>query len=80
MDETTTRTVEKSCVAYVRFLQDNQPKTSYYCLLNMGGGRTTANIVEKMGNIWYVDGLDPMNSCWFHSENVSTFTGTFESS
>lgn len=80
MDESTTRTVEKSCVVYVRYLEDNQPKTSYYCLLDMEGDGTATNIVEKMGNIWHVDGLNPVNSCWFASDNASTFTGKFESS
>ena len=80
MDESTSRTVEKSCIVYVRYFDSYQPKTSYYGLLDMESDGTAANIVETISDVWQKDDLNPMNSCWFASDNASTFTGTFETS
>jgi hypothetical protein len=77
MDESTSRTVEKSCIVYVRYLENNQSRTSFYSLLDMGGDGSAENIVERISNIWQKDDLNPVNSCWFASDNASTFTGTF---
>lgn len=79
MDESTSRTTEKSCIVYVRYLEDYQPKTAFYGLLDMEGNGTAANIVKTVTDIWRKDDLNPVNSCWFASDNASTFTGTFES-
>ena len=79
MDESTSRTVEKSCIVYVRYLQNYQPKTSYYCLMDMEGDGSAASIVGKISDVWLNDCLNPVNSCWFASDNASTFTGKSES-
>ncbi|CAF4981731.1 unnamed protein product, partial [Rotaria sp. Silwood1] len=78
MDESTSRTVEKSCIVYVRYLENYHPKTAYYTLLDMEGDGTAANIVETISSVWRKDDLDPVNSCWFACDNASTFTGINE--
>ncbi|CAF1341874.1 unnamed protein product, partial [Rotaria sordida] len=78
MDESTSRTVEKSCIVYVRYLENYHPKTSYYALLDMEGDGTARNIVETISDVWRKDDLNPVNSCWFACDNVSTFTGINE--
>ncbi|CAF4004026.1 unnamed protein product [Rotaria sp. Silwood2] len=78
MDESTSRTVEKSCIVYVRYLENNQPKTSFYSLLDMEGDGTAENIVKTISSLWQTDDLDPANTCWFASDNASTFTGIHE--
>ena len=72
IDESTSRTVEKSCIVYVRYFDSYQPKTSYYGLLHMEGDGTATNIVETISDVWEKDDLNPMNSCWFASDNAST--------
>jgi hypothetical protein len=44
----------------------------------MEGDGTAANIVETISDVWRKDDLNPVNSCWFASDNVSTFTGAFK--
>ena len=79
MDESTSRTVEKSCIVYVRYLEDYKPMTSFYGILNLEGDGTAANIVKTVRDVWQKDDLNPGNSCWFASDNASTFTGSIES-
>ncbi|CAF1424337.1 unnamed protein product, partial [Rotaria sordida] len=62
MDESTSRTVEKSCIVYVRYLENYHPKTSYYALLDMEGDGTARNIVETISDVWRKDDLNPVNS------------------
>ena len=78
MDESTSRTTEKSCIVYVRYLENYQPKTSFYCLLDMEGDGSALNIVNAIKDVWQKDDLNPINSCWFASDNASTFTGLSE--
>ena len=79
MDESTPRTVEKSCIVYIRYLENYKPMTSFYGILDMEGDGTAANIVKNVIDLWRKDGLNPVNSCWFASDNASTITGLFES-
>ena len=75
MDESTSRTVEKSCIIYVRYIEHDEPKTSYYGLLDLHGDGTAKNIVKCLNELWSKDDLYPNHSCWLASDNASTFTG-----
>ena len=79
MDESTSRTTEKSCIVYVRYLEDYEPKTAFYGLLDMEGDGTAANIVKSINDVWQKDDLKPVHSCWFASDNASTFAGIYKS-
>ncbi len=75
MDESTSRTTEKSCIVYVRYVENYEAKTAYYGLLNLDGDGTADNIVKKLNNLWKKDSLTPIHSCWLSTDNASTFTG-----
>ena len=71
---------QKSCIVYIRYFDSYQPKTSYYGSLDMEGDGTAANRVETISDVWQKDDLNPVNSCWFESDNEPAFPGTFKSS
>ena len=48
MDETTSRSAEKSCIIYVRYMENFESKTSYYGLLELDGDGTANNIVKSL--------------------------------
>ena len=75
MDESTSRTTQKSLIVYVRYLDNFDSKTSYYCLLDLDGDGTAQNIVDSISYMWKKDDVNPENTCWFASDNASTFTG-----
>ncbi len=75
MDETTSRTTEKACIVYVRYVEDNEAKTAYYGLLDLEGDGTSENIVKCLSSLWDKDDLKPCHSCWLSTDNASTFTG-----
>jgi hypothetical protein len=75
MDESTSRSTEKSCIVYVRYVEDTEAKTSYYGLLDLQGDGTAKNIVRNLTSLWTKDDLNPINSCWLSTDNASTFTG-----
>jgi len=75
MDETTSRTNEKSCIVYVRYVENYESKTAYYGLLNLDGNGTAINIMKTLTDMWDKDDLHPTKSCWLASDNASTFTG-----
>ncbi|CAF1919155.1 unnamed protein product [Rotaria magnacalcarata] len=75
MDESMSRTTQKSLIVYVRYLDNYEPKTSYYCLLDLDGDGTAQNIVDSISWMWRKDDIDPRKTCWFASDNASTFTG-----
>ncbi|CAF1348456.1 unnamed protein product [Adineta ricciae] len=79
MDESTSRSTEKSCIIYVRYVENNEAKTSYYGLLDLQGDGTAKNIVKNLSELWSKDGLKPQNSCWLATDNAPTFTGKHES-
>lgn len=79
MDETTSRSVEKSCIVYVRYLENFEPKTSYYGLIGLDGDGSAQNIVKSLVRLWEQDGINPINTCWIASDNASTFTGMHDS-
>ncbi|CAF3165477.1 unnamed protein product [Rotaria sp. Silwood2] len=78
MDETTSRSAEKSCIIYVRYTENFESKTSYYGLLELDGDGTANNIVQSLVHLWEQDGINPVNTCWIASDNASTFTGIHE--
>ncbi|CAF3984796.1 unnamed protein product, partial [Adineta steineri] len=78
MDESTSRSTEKSCIIYVRFVENFEAKTSFYGLVDLEGDGTANNIVKALTNMWKNDGLDATNSCWLATDNASTFTGIHE--
>ncbi|CAF1116382.1 unnamed protein product, partial [Rotaria magnacalcarata] len=75
MDESTSRTTQKSLIVYVKYLDDFEPKTSYYCLIDLDGDGTAQNILDSISCMWRKDDINPKNTCWFASDNASTFTG-----
>ncbi|CAF1659717.1 unnamed protein product [Rotaria sp. Silwood1] len=74
MDETTSRSAEKSCIIYVRYMENFESKTSYYGLLELDGDGTANNIVKSLVRLWEQDGINPANTCWIASDNAPTFT------
>ncbi len=77
MDESTSRSTNKMCIVYVRYMDGDEPKTSYYGLLHLQGDGTASNIVKNLNYLWVKDDLQPINSCWLSTDNASTFTGKF---
>ena len=75
MDESTSRSVEKSCIVYVRYLDNYEPRTAFYGLINMEGDGSAENIVRRISDAWKDDELVVSNSCWLATDNASTFTG-----
>ena len=75
MDKSTSRTIHKSLIVYVRYLDNFEPKTSYYCLIDLDGDGTAQNILDSISCIWRKDDINPKNTCWFASDNASAFTG-----
>lgn len=75
MDESTSRSTEKMCIVYVRYVEENEPKTAYYGLLDLEGDGTAKNIVKCLTNLWKKDDLKPYHSCWLSTDNAATFTG-----
>ncbi|CAF2091660.1 unnamed protein product [Rotaria magnacalcarata] len=75
MDESTSRSTDKMCIVYVRYIEDDEPKTSYYGLLDLQGDGSAKNIVKTLKCLWNKDDLRPTNSCWLSTDNASTFTG-----
>lgn len=75
MDESTSRTTQKSLIVYVRYLDNFERNTSYYCLIDLDGNVTAQNILDSMSYVWRKDDINPKNTCWFASDNASTFTG-----
>ena len=79
LDETTSRSVEKSCIVYVRYIDNFEPKTSYYGLIGLDGDGTAQNIVKSLVHLWEQDDINLINTCWIASDNASTFTGMRDS-
>lgn len=75
MDESTSRSTEKSCIVYVRYLDDFKPQTSFYGILNMEGDGSAENIVNKLLELWKRDDLPLAKTCWLATDNASTFKG-----
>ncbi|CAF2059013.1 unnamed protein product [Rotaria magnacalcarata] len=74
MDESISRSIEKNCIVYVRYLEDFEPRTSFYGIVNMEGNGSADNIVKRINKLWERDGLKKSKSCWLAADNASTFT------
>ncbi|CAF1394728.1 unnamed protein product [Adineta ricciae] len=72
------KTTEKSCIVFARYIDNYEEKTAYYGLLDLEGNGTTNNIVESLNCLWGKDDINVSKSCWFASDNASTFTGVNE--
>ena len=77
LDESTFKSTNKMCIVYVRYIDDDEPKTSYYGLLDLQGDAIAGNIVTNLNYLWDTDDLQPINSCWLSTDNDLTFTGKF---
>lgn len=75
MDESTSRSVEKSCIVYVRYLDNFEPRTAFYGLANVEDDGSAENIVRGISDLWKDNELAVSNSCWLAADNASTFTG-----
>jgi hypothetical protein len=75
LDESTSRTVEKSLIIYVRYFEDVEAKTTFYGILGLDGDGTANNIVNSIKELWKKDDLNPDKTCWFATDNAATFTG-----
>jgi len=75
LDESTSRSVQKSLIIYVRFFEDNEAKTKFYGILELNGDGSAQNIVEFIKSVWQKDDLNPEKTCWFATNNAATFTG-----
>ncbi|CAF4969970.1 unnamed protein product [Rotaria sp. Silwood1] len=78
LDETTSRTVEKSCIVFVRYIDNFEPKTAYYGLIDLEGDGTASNIVKSLSSLWQKDDIHVSKTCWLATDNASTFTGVHE--
>jgi hypothetical protein len=76
LDESTSRSVEKSLIIYVRYFEGGEAKTTFYGILGLDGDGTANNIVNSIKELWEKDDLNPEKTCWFATDNASTFTGT----
>ena len=79
LDESTSRTVEKSVIIYVRYFENNEAKTSFYGILGLDGDGSADNIANSIKSLWEKDGLNPEKTCWFATDNAATFTGIMPS-
>lgn len=79
LDESTSRTVEKSIIIYVRYFDDRESKTSFYGIMNLNGDGTASNIVDSIKCLWNKDDLNPEKTCWFATDNAATCTGNMSS-
>lgn len=75
MDESTSRSVEKNCIAYVRYLDEFEPPTGFYKILNLEGDGSANNIVRGITALWNTDALVQCKTCWLATDNASTFKG-----
>ena len=76
MDESTSRTCEKSCIIYARYVDNYEQRTDFYGLMNMDGDGSAQNIVDKLSALWIEDGINVKKTCWLATDNASTFTGS----
>ena len=58
INETTTRTVEKICIVFVRYVDNFEPKTAYFGLMDLEGDGTAANIVKSIASLWKRDDIN----------------------
>ncbi|CAF1599951.1 unnamed protein product [Rotaria magnacalcarata] len=75
MDESTSRSIEKNCIVYVRYLENFEPRTTFYGIINMEGDGSAENIVKNLSTSWENDDLQPSRTCWLATDNASTFKG-----
>ncbi|CAM2726503.1 unnamed protein product [Rotaria socialis] len=78
MNESTSRSIEKNCIVYVRYLENVVPKTEFYGLINMEGGGPAENIVKRISELWINDDIITATACWLATDNASTFKGIHE--
>ncbi|CAF0857415.1 unnamed protein product [Adineta steineri] len=55
MDESSSRSNAKSSIVYVRYVEDNEARTSYYGLIDFQGNGTAKNIVNTLTDLWTKD-------------------------
>ena len=76
MDESTSRSIEKSSIIYVRYVDNFEAKTAFYGLVDLDGSRNTNKLVKALTDMWKKEGLNVKNACWLATDNASTFTGS----
>ena len=75
IDESTSRSIEKNCIIYVRYLEDFEPRTAFYGIINMEGDGSAEKIVTNISVLWKNDDLKPSRTCWLATDNANTFIG-----
>lgn len=75
IDESNSNTIEKLYIVYVRYIENDEPKTSYYGLLDVHDARTSKSIVQSLKKLWSNDDLCPNQSCWLASDDASIANG-----
>ncbi|CAF4824360.1 unnamed protein product, partial [Rotaria magnacalcarata] len=75
MDESTSRSIEKNCIVYVRYLENFEPRTTFYGIINMEGDGSAENIVKNLSTSWENDDLQPSRTCWLATDNASIHNG-----
>ncbi|CAF0828501.1 unnamed protein product [Rotaria sordida] len=78
LDESTSRTTEKSCIIDVHYVENYEAKTAYYGVINLDGDGSAGNIIKALTSMWEKDGLHPTDSCWLATDNAATFTDIHE--
>lgn len=78
LDESTSRTTEKSLIVYVRYFDDGKAETRFYGILGLDGDGTAENIANSIKTLWEKDDLNPDKTCWFATDNAATFAGIFD--
>ena len=75
MDES--RSIKTNCIVYVRYLDNLEPRTSFYGIMNMEGDGSAENIVKRISELWEEDGLTSSQTYWLATDNASTFKGIY---
>ena len=50
LDESTSRTVQKTLIIYVRFFENNEAQTKFYGIFELDGDGSAHNIVESLNH------------------------------
>ena len=75
LDESTSRTIEKSVIIYVRFFEKRESNTSFYGIMGLDGDGSANSIVSSIKSLGRRDDLNPERTCWISTDNAATFTG-----
>ncbi|CAF3395302.1 unnamed protein product [Rotaria socialis] len=66
LDESTSRSVEKSVIVYVRYFDEDEAKTSFYGIIGLDGDGVNNGVVAKLREEYDIDFVE-LNTCAAHS-------------